>query len=128
MIVRLDLKRDGETIADGDDTSILSGSLQDVRRLGRKAPQKGTRVLVGAVLAPECADDAQLGEGRRPSEHLLDALVFLDCQTMLGDERRRDRRITGARKWRHLSWDDGRSRECRSSGGSEDRVIHGYGV
>src|SRR5437867_11718299 len=80
-------------------------------------------MLVGAVLAPECADDAQLGEGRRPSEHSLDALVLLSCQTMLGDERRRDCRITGARKWRHLFWDDGRSRECRSSGGSEDRVI-----
>ena len=98
MIVRLDLERDGESIADGDDASVLAGSLKDVRRGCRQRLQKRARVLVRAVLAPQRADDPQLGEGRRAAKHRHQPVVLLGVEAVLRHERRGDRRITGARR------------------------------
>src|SRR5262249_39203315 len=69
-VVRLDLECDSEAVADGDDAGVPAGSLQDIRRLRGERPQYGTRMLVGAVLAPERAHDPELGERRRAAEHL----------------------------------------------------------
>jgi len=54
-------------------------------------------MLVGAVLAPQRADDAKLGEGRVAPEHGNEALVFFRREPVLADERGRDDRIAGAR-------------------------------
>src|SRR5438309_1350002 len=47
-------------------------------------------MLVRAVLAPQGADDPQLGEGRRPPEHGDHAVVLVGREAVLGDECRRD--------------------------------------
>src|SRR5438445_7761069 len=54
-------------------------------------------MLVGAVLAPERADDPELREGRRAPEHRHQSVVLVGGQPVLGDERRRDGRIAGPR-------------------------------
>ena len=96
VVVRLDLERDGESVADGNDARVLAGALEHVRRLRRQRLEDGSRVLVGAVLAPQRAHDAQLGERRRAAEHRRQALVLLGGQPVLGDERGSDDRIAGA--------------------------------
>ena len=57
-------------------------------------------MLVRAVLAPERRDDAELRKGRLSAEETNNALILVRRESMLGDERRRDDRITGTR----LDW------------------------
>src|ERR1043166_1626748 len=52
-------------------------------------------MLVGAVLAPQCADDTELGECRDTSEHRDQQVVLPGSESVLGDEGRRDGRIAG---------------------------------
>src|SRR5215210_3909089 len=99
MVVRLDLERDCEPITDRDDAGVLAGPLQHVWCLCRESLQNGTRMLVGAVLTPESADDPQLGERGRAPEHGDQTLVLLLVDPMFRDERRGDSGITSA--WRH---------------------------
>ena len=113
MVMRLDLERDGEAVADGDDPGVLPGALQDPGGLGREGLQDGARVLVGAVLAPERADDPQLGEGGGALEHPLQTAILIHREAMFGDEGRCDRRITGA------GTGTGRSRGRGALGGHE---------
>ena len=96
MVVRLDLERDGESVADGDDAGVLARSLQHVRRFGRQRLQHRPRMLVRAVLAPQRADDAELGERRRAAEHGDEPIVLVGREPVLGDERRRDGGIAGS--------------------------------
>lgn len=58
-------------------------------------------MLVGAVLAPQCAHDAELGEGRRPPDHPDKSLVLVGSESVLGDERGGDRRVARARANSH---------------------------
>jgi hypothetical protein len=96
VIVRLDLERDGDTIADRDDARVLTRSLEDVWRGGGERTEDALRVLVRAVLVPEGADDAELGEGRFAAEHRDETLVLFGGQPVLGDQRRSDARVAGA--------------------------------
>ena len=82
MVVRLDLEGDGESVADRDDAGVFAGALQHVRRLGREGLEQRPRVLVGAVLAPQRADDSQLGERRLATEHVDEALVLVGRQSV----------------------------------------------
>ena len=50
-------------------------------------------MLVRTVLAPERGDDAELCERGLAAKHIEQLLVLVSSQPMLGDERRRDRRI-----------------------------------
>ena len=54
-------------------------------------------MFVRAVFAPERTDDAQLGEGRLALEHVDQPFVLFFRQPVLGDQRRCDRWIAGAR-------------------------------
>jgi hypothetical protein len=49
------------------------------------------------VLAPERADDAELGEGRLAPEHRDEYLVFVLRETVLGHQCRRDDRVARPR-------------------------------
>src|SRR4029078_1608723 len=78
MVVRLDLERHSHAVTDRDDAGVLAGALQHVWRLGGQRAEQGTRVLVRAVLAPERADDPELGEGRLATEHVDEAVVLAE--------------------------------------------------
>src|SRR5579862_8745217 len=101
MVVRLDLEGDRPAIANRDHARVLARSLEHVWGRSWEAAEQGTGVLVRAVLRPQGGDDAELGERRIAAEHADDALVFVRRDTMLGDERRRDDRITGTGLDRH---------------------------
>ena len=83
MIVRLDLERHGQAVADVDDAGVFAGALQDGRPFGRQASQMDARALVAAVLAPHHAEDAEFGQGGLALQDVDDALVFGVCQTVL---------------------------------------------
>ena len=83
MIVRLDLERDGQSVADRDDAGVLAGTLQHVRRFGREGLEQRPRVLVRAVLAPQRADDSELGERRLAAEHVDEAFVLVRRESVL---------------------------------------------
>ncbi len=50
-------------------------------------------MLVGAVLAPQGGEDAQLRERGRPAEHRYDARVFVGCEVVILHQLRGDLRI-----------------------------------
>ena len=58
--MRLDLEDDREPVADVDRAGVLARPLQDVRALSRKLPEQCLRRLVGAMLAPERPEHAEL--------------------------------------------------------------------
>src|ERR1035437_512754 len=57
-------------------------------------------MLVGAVFAPQGADDPEFGKRRRAAHHLHQPVVLVPREPVLGDERRRNSGIAGAGKWR----------------------------
>jgi hypothetical protein len=74
MVVALDLERDGLAVAEVDDARVLSGPLEDTRRVGREALEEQRRVLVAAVLRPEEREDGELKVVRLALHQLLDAV------------------------------------------------------
>jgi hypothetical protein len=76
VVVALDLEGDGLPLAEVDDSRVLTGALQDARRLGREALEQERRVLVAAVLRPEEREDRELEVVRLALEQLLDTVEF----------------------------------------------------
>jgi hypothetical protein len=74
MVVALDLERDGLTLAEVDDASVLAWALEDARRARREALEEQRRVLVPAVLGPEEREDGELEVVRLALEQLLDTV------------------------------------------------------
>ena len=68
MVVRLDLERRGPAAANIDDAGVLAGTDQNALAPRREFLQEQARTLVGAVLAPHHADDAEFGYRGRPSQ------------------------------------------------------------
>ena len=62
MIVRLDLEGAGPAVANVDDAGVLARPLQHELAARGQALQVHARRLVGAVLAPHHAEDAEFGE------------------------------------------------------------------
>ena len=60
VVVRLDLERDREPVADRDDAGVLARAGDDALAGGRQRPQQRLRALVRAVLAPHDAEHRQL--------------------------------------------------------------------
>ena len=85
MIVRLDLEGAGPAIADVDDAGVLARPLHHAAAVRRKPLQVHSRRLVGAVLAPHHAEDAQLGERRLAPERLQNAVVFFWRDSMVAE-------------------------------------------
>src|SRR5258708_39893525 len=102
MVVGLDLERHRESIANRYDARVLARTLKHPGCFGWQRPQQGTRMFVRAVLAPQRTDDSELGKRRSPAEHVDKDLVLLGRESVLGDQGRRDLRITEPRR------DDGR--------------------
>jgi hypothetical protein len=76
VVVALDLEGDCLALAEVDDSCVLTGTLQDARRLGREALEEERRVLVAAVLRPEEREDGELEVVRLALEQLLDTVEF----------------------------------------------------
>src|SRR5262249_34663034 len=66
--------------------------LEDMRSRGRELLQEHPRALVGAVLGPHHADDAQLLDGRRSPEDVDEPPPLVARETVLGRDLRADRR------------------------------------
>src|SRR5512133_71244 len=97
MIVRFDLEGDGESITDRDDPGVLAGPLKDEGCLRGQRLEERSGVFVRAVLAPKCADDPQLGEGRLAAQHVDESPKLVRGQSVFCDECRRDEWIAGPR-------------------------------
>src|SRR5262249_45827034 len=71
VVVRLDLHRDQNAVADGNGAGVLlTGAGLHLRRLRGEERQQGSTVLVAAMLAPQRPEHAQLDLVRLPSEAL----------------------------------------------------------
>jgi hypothetical protein len=87
MVVRFDLERDGDAVADVNDAGVfLARADQDFWRLGGKRLEQRARVFVAAMLAPHHGEDAQLGVARRAAEDLLRLGVFVRREVVLGNQ------------------------------------------
>src|SRR5271157_5539262 len=85
MIVRLDLEGAGPSIADVNDARVLARPLHHAAAVRRESLQVHSRRLVGAVLAPHHAEDAQLGERRLAPERFQNAVVFFRRDPMVAE-------------------------------------------
>ena len=73
VVVRLDLERHRQAVADVDDPGVLARAHQQVRALGGQLAQQLLRVLVGAVLRPHQREHRQLERVRLAAQALADA-------------------------------------------------------
>jgi hypothetical protein len=76
VVVRFDLERDHPAAADADDAGVFARSLHDVFAVGGQLLQMDARALVGAVLAPHHAENAEFGVAGLAAEQVDDLLVF----------------------------------------------------
>ena len=95
VVVRLDLERHGPAVGEPQDPRVLARPLDHLGARGGQRLEDRLGVLVGAVLAPQGGEDAQLGEGGRTPEQCFDAGVLGGGQVVLAGELGRDRRIAG---------------------------------
>ena len=73
----LDLEGDGDAVAEVDDAGVLgAGGDEDAGGVAGEEAQQGLGVLVAAVLAPECAEEAEL-DGVGFAVNALDDTVVL---------------------------------------------------
>ena len=86
VVVRLDLESDHPTAADADDAGIFARPLHHVLARRRQLFQMDARTLIGAVLAPHNAENAQFGVGRLAAEKSHDLVVLRDGELMLRDQ------------------------------------------
>ena len=80
VIVALDLEREGEVTAQIHDARVLPGALEHGGPRRGQTTQEDARMLVGAVLGPQRAEESELGEGGLPAEAPDDAVVLLAGQ------------------------------------------------
>ena len=81
--MRLDFENGREAVADVHRARVFTGSLYDTATGRRQLPEMNARALIAAVLGPHYGKNAKLCEGRLAPEHLEDALILADCQSML---------------------------------------------
>src|SRR5437660_12471080 len=88
MVVRFDLERRDEAVANVHDPGILARALHHELSARGQALEMNFARFVGAVLAPHHAENAQLGDVRFAAEDLPDARVFFPGQAVFrGDFR-----------------------------------------
>jgi hypothetical protein len=85
MVVRLNLESDSQSISYGDYAGVFTRTLQYVRAGRGQLPKERPRVFVGAMLAPQRADDAEFRESGLAREHRHYSIVFLGGDTVLCD-------------------------------------------
>ena len=91
VIMGLDLEGAGPAVADVDNAGILSRPLHHARAARRQPLEVDARGLIGAVLTPHDAVDAQLGQPGRPPQGGHDTLVLFGCDAVLSQKFRRNR-------------------------------------
>ena len=91
VVVRLNLEGAGPAVADINDAGIFAGTLHHELAAGGQAFQMNPRRLVGAMLAPHHAEDAEFGAGGlAAAQQLLDLFVFFGRQAVFPDDLRRN--------------------------------------
>ena len=91
VVVGLDLEDDGEAAADVDDAGVLgAGGHEHAGRVAGEEAEERPGVLVGAVLAPQRAEEAELEAVRLPVEPVDDALILLGAEGNLPEGLRVD--------------------------------------
>ena len=90
VVVRLDLEGAGPAVAHVDDAGVFAGPLHDAIAFGGQALEMHAARLVGAVLAPHHAVDAEFGEGWRAAKSRENAVVLLRSDAVLGQQLRGD--------------------------------------
>ena len=87
MVVRFDLERDGDVVADVNDAGVfLARADEDFRRLGGEGLEQRLGVFVAAMLAPHHGKDAELGVARRAAEDFHGVGVFFRREVVLGNQ------------------------------------------
>ena len=90
VVVRFDLERDRQAVADVDDAGVLARPLQHHACLGGQLLQMHARAFVGTVLAPHHAENAELGVAGLATQQAQDFFVFSGRELMGRDHFRRD--------------------------------------
>ena len=90
MVVRLDLERDRDAVAEVDHAGVLARPLEHALAARRQPAQERRGVLVAAVLRPEEREDRQLEVVRRPAEQLPDTV-----ELPVGETERTVKRLVG---------------------------------
>ena len=83
VVVRLDLEGAGPAVAHVDDAGVFARPLDDAIALGGQALEVHAAGLVGAVLAPHHAVDAEFSERRSAAKSRENALVLLRGDAVL---------------------------------------------
>src|ERR1022692_594788 len=97
MIVRFDLEGAGPSISYVDDARVLARPLHDASAAGGQPLQMYAGRLVGAVLAPHHAENAEFGDsGLTSAEKLFDLLVLFGREAVLPDDLRSDDKSRGS--------------------------------
>ena len=90
VVVALDLESAGPAVAHVDDAGVLARPLHDAIALGGQALEVDAARLVGAVLAPHHAVNAEFGErGLALAEKLFDFFVLVGSEAVLTKNFRR---------------------------------------
>ena len=90
VVVALDLKGAGPAVAHVNDAGVLARPLDDEVALGGQPLKMHATGLIGAMLAPHDAVNAQLGKRGDAPQRLLDAAVLIRGNAVLGQQRRRN--------------------------------------
>ncbi len=87
--MRFNFEGAGPTVADVDDAGIFAGALEDELAAGGQTLEVNAGGLVGAMLAPHDAEDAEFGAGGFASvEELLDFFVLVGSEAVFPDHLR----------------------------------------
>ena len=89
MVVRFELERDGQPVADRHDARVLAGPRHDALAAGRQRAQQRPGALVRAVLAPHDAEHRELEVVRVAAEPLTDRVQLLVGEPERPMQRRR---------------------------------------
>jgi hypothetical protein len=89
MIVRLDFEGAGPAVANVDDAGVFARPLQHQLAARGQALQVNARRLIGAVLAPHHAENAEFGpHGLASAQQFLDFFEFFRSEAVLPDHLR----------------------------------------
>src|SRR5207253_2585835 len=90
VVVRLDLEHSAQAVADLDHTGVLSRALQHLRAASWQAAKVDLARLVGAVLAPHYAEDAEFSQVGLTPQDGQHARVLFGRQAVVGGQLRRN--------------------------------------
>ena len=93
VVMGLGFHDDRQPVAEVHRARVFSRALQHARSSGRQPTQRRARALIGAVLAPHGADDAELDLVGVAAERGIQPLVLGGAEANLGEEAGSDWRL-----------------------------------